>query len=217
MQPVAHDAAMALRRSIIREGTTPASFRARLADVPARDRDAWLDLLWDSGDIPEDDPRLPRGCVPYLPCPVETVVDALLHAAVTPDDVFVDVGSGLGRAAVLAHLFTGAGCIGLEIQPDLVQAARERAARLNLDRVGFIEGDAADLIGHVTVGTVFFLYCPFGGERLDRVLDELERIAQLRPIRICGVGLARLDRPWLTPVPSTPVDLDVYRSTGHER
>ena len=40
-------------------------------------------------------------------------------------DVFVDVGSGLGRAAALVHLMTGARAIGLEVQPALVAAARD--------------------------------------------------------------------------------------------
>lgn len=217
MQPAAHAAARALRRSFVRDGLTltPASFRARLSEVPEGDRDAWLDRLWDSEELPDDDPRLPRGCVPYLPCPVDTVLEALRHAAVISDDVFVDVGSGLGRTAALAHLLTGAGCIGLEIQPDLVHAARGRAAWLNLERARFIEGDAADLIRFITVGTVFFLYCPFGGERLRRVFAELELLARIRPIRVCCVGLPSLDLPWLEPVPSTPVDVDVYRSTRH--
>lgn len=144
-----------------------------------------------------------------------TVLEALDRAQVSRDDVFVDVGAGLGRTAVLANLVTGAGCIGVEIQPALVHAARGRAAWLNLSRVRFIEGDAADLVRFITVGTVFFLYCPFGGARLHRVLDDLEDIARTRPIRVCCVGLPSLDRPWLVPVPSTSESLAVYRSTLH--
>ena len=211
MQGPARDAAQALRRSIVRDGPSPAVFRAALARVAAQDRDAWLDWLWDVDELPEDDPRLPSGCVPYLPCPAATVLEALHDAAVTADDVFVDVGAGLGRVAALTHLLTAAGCIGLEIQPGLVQAARGRAAWLGLHRVTFVEGDAADLVPFMTVGTVFFLYCPFGGARLERVLDGLEAIARTRPIRICCVGMPPLERPWLATV-STSADLAVYRS-----
>ena len=216
MRQTAQDAAKVLRRSLVRNGPAPATFRAALTGICAEDRDAWLDLLWDIDELPEDDPLLPRGCVPYLPCPVATVLEAVQQAAVTSDDVFVDVGAGLGRAVVLTHLLTGAGGIGLEIQPGLVQAARGRAAWLNLSRVRFVEGDAVDLIRFITIGTVFFLYCPFGPDRLQRVLDDLEHIARTRPIRVCCVGLPPLDRPWLAPVPSTSVDLTVYRSTLHQ-
>lgn len=206
------DAANALRRSLVRDGPAPATFRAALTEIRAEDRDAWLDLLWGVDELPEDDPLLPRGCVPYLPCSVATVLEAVQLSAVTGDDVFVDVGAGLGRAVVLAHLFTGAGCIGLEIQPGLVQAARSRAAWLQLSRVRFVEGDAVDLLRLITVGTVFFLYCPFGRGRLRHVLDDLEDTARARPIRVCCVGLPPLDRPWLVPLPSTSADLTVYRS-----
>jgi len=213
MQQTAQEAAKVLRSSLMRNGPEPESFRAALNGIRAEDRDAWLDLLWDIDELPEDDPLLPRGCVPYLPCPVATVLEAVQQAAVTSDDVFVDIGSGLGRAVALTHLLTGAEGIGLEIQPRLVQAARERAARLNLSRVRIVEGDAVDLIRSITSGTVFFLYCPFGQDRLQRVLDELEHTARTRPIRICCVGIPPLDRPWLAPVPCTSVDLAVYRST----
>ena len=172
-----------------------------------------MDLLWDLDEIPDDDPELPRGCVPYLPCPVATVLEAVQRAAVTSSDVFVDVGSGTGKTALLANLLTGAACIGVEIQPALVQAARGRAAWLNLDRTRFVEGDAADLLRFITIGTVFFLYCPFGGDRVHRILDDLEVIARTRQIRVCCVHMPPLERPWLVPLPSTSVDLVVYRST----
>ena len=192
-----------------------AIFRAKLDDVPSRERDGWLDRLWDLDEIPDDDPQLPRGCVPYLPCPVATVLEALQRASVTSNDVFVDVGSGTGRTAFLANLLTGAECIGLEIQPALVEIARQRAAWLNLDRTRFVEDDATELLRFITIGTVFFLYCPFSGDRVDRVLDGLEAMARTRQIRVCCVHMPRLERPWLVQVPSTSVDLDVYRSTLH--
>ena len=81
-------------------------------------------------------------------------------------DVFVDVGSGPGRAAALVHLMTGARVIGLEIQPALVAAARDMTARLRLPDVAFVEGDAPQLTAALSAGSVFLLYCPFSGERL---------------------------------------------------
>ncbi len=215
MREAVQDAAKALRRTLVREGPVPARFGAALAAIPPEDRDAWFDLVWDVDELPRDDPDLPRGCVPYLPCPIATVLEAVTSAAVTCDDVFVDVGAGLGRALVLTHLLTGAGCIGLEIQSRLVQAARGRAAWLNLDRVRFIDGDAADLVRYMAVGTVFFLYCPFGGRRLERVLDDLEAIARTRQIRVCCVGIPPLNRPSFVTRTSTSADLAVYWSTPH--
>ena len=211
MDPADEAAARALRRGLARDRPSPAEFRAQLLALPPEARDAWIDQLWDIDELPEDEP-LPRGCVPYLPADVATVLEALDAAAVTDDDVFVDVGSGLGRVVALARLCTGARGIGVEIQPGLVRAAAERAAALGLDRVRFFGGDAAALTDALAEGSVFFLYCPFGGDRLARLLDELHRLAQTRPLRICCVGMPRLRVPWLTPVPSTSVDLTVYRA-----
>jgi predicted RNA methylase len=204
---------MRLRSDLRSARVTPATFAAELDAIPARNREEWLDLLWDIEGLEFDDPELPRGCVPYLPCAAETVLAAVHEAGVTADDVFVDVGAGAGRAALLAHLATGAGCIGLEIQPALARAAQARADWLGLARLRFVEGDATDMVRYVPTGTVFFLYCPFGAERLQRFLDSLEGVARIRPIRVCCVDMAPLERPWLARRPSTPAHIDVYQST----
>ena len=52
-----------------------------------------------------------------------------------------------GRALSFVHLLTGATAIGVEIQPELVRAARERAARLRLSRLTTLEGDATSIMG----------------------------------------------------------------------
>lgn len=205
-------AATWMRSLLVSSQAPPAMVRSTLNDVPRELRDRWVDLVWDIEEIPDDHPVLPRGCVPYLPCPVATVVEAVRQARVTSTDVFVDVGSGTGRTAFLAHVLTGAGCVGIEVQPALVKAAAGRAAWLNLDRTRFIEGDAVDWVRFMTVGTVFFLYCPFSGSRLQRFLDALEDVARARPIRVCCVDLPPLDCPWLTPIPSASVDLHLYQS-----
>lgn len=194
---------------------TPTIFRAVLADVPEHDRDAWMDVVWDAGEIPDDEPCLPRGCVPYLPCSVDTVLDALQLADVRPHDVVVDVGCGLGRTMALAALTTGAACIGIEIQPGLASAARGRAAWLNLSRCRVLEGDALDLVRFITIGTVFFFYCPFSGDRFHRVLGDLEAIARTHEIRVCCVDLPLPHCGWLTPLAPSSADLSVHRSTIH--
>jgi predicted RNA methylase len=189
------------------------AFAAALMRVPPTERDAWVDRAFGLSELPDDGPELPRGCVPYLPSSVETVLRMIELAEVTADDVLVDVGSGLGRVTVLTHLLTGADAIGIEIQSALVRGARELALRVNAPRVAVIEGDAADLTDHLMAGSVFFFYCPFGGARLERVIDALEAIARTRTLRACTVGLPLPTRPWLAPVARRD-DLTVYRSLG---
>ena len=182
--------------------------------VPSRDRDGWVDLVFELDALPDDGPDLPRGGVPYLPSSVDALLRIVDHAPVRATDVFVDVGSGLGRATALVHLLTGATAIGIEIQPHLVLAARTLATRLLTPRVTFIEGDAAKLTGDPTIGTVFFLYCPFGGHRLASVLGGLEAIARTRTIRVCCVDLPLPRCRWLVPLePEGAGDVAIHRST----
>ena len=210
----AHRVSAALVRSlIVSHRAPPATVRAALAKVPPRDRDAWLDAVLDLDALPDDDrSALPRDCVPYLPCPVDALLRMVDHAGIRSSDVFVDVGSGLGRAAALVHLLTGAAAIGLEIQPSLVLASRALATRLNLSRLSFIEGDAASLAGYIVIGSVFFLNCPFSGERLKRVLAALEPIARTRQLRLCCIHLPLPPSPWLTLASRPSGDLAIYRS-----
>jgi hypothetical protein len=186
------------------------AFRAALLAVPPDARDAWLDRVLGLGAPPADGPELPRGGVPYLPCGVDALIEIVDSAEVGPTDVFVDLGSGVGRAMALVHLLTGAAGIGIEIQSGLVQAARDVARRVS-SRISSLHGDAVELTGRIMIGSVFFLYCPFGGERLQHVLTALEAIARTRPIRVCCVDLPLPACAWLAAEPTTLGSVTVYR------
>ncbi len=165
----------------------------------------------------DDGPELPTDGVPYLPCSVDVLLRMVDQAPVGASDVFVDVGAGVGRAATLVHLLTGAAVIGLEVQPALVRAARDLAAGLHLSRVSFFEGDAIELAGHIALGSVFFLYCPFSGDRLTTMLACIEPIARTRAIRVSCVDLPLPPCSWLTRDPQLSGDLTIYRSTLREQ
>lgn len=166
--------------------------------MPFGERDAWCDRVLGLGPPPADGP-LPPGAVPYLPCGVDALLEVVDRAAITAADVVVDLGAGVGRALALLARLTGAGVIGVELQPALAAAA--------LPGVTIVCADAADT---VPPGTVYFLYCPFGGARLGRVLDALAAIARTRPIRIACVDLPLPDCPWLELVSDGAAT--VYRS-----
>jgi SAM-dependent methyltransferase len=193
------------RRRIAEGAHDRFGFRAALLDVPFDQRDAWIDRVLGLGALPDDGAELPAGCVPYLPCAVDALIEAVDRADIGPDDVFVDVGSGVGRALAVVHLLSGAAAIGIEIQQPLVAAARE-VTRAVSSRIEHVHGDA---VGAVRAGTVYFLYCPFSGERLERMLDELAAVP--RPIRVCCVDLPLPERAWLVEVAAAG-GLSVYRS-----
>lgn len=172
-------------------------FAARLLRIDPRARDAWVDGELGFGDVPDDGADLPRGCVPYLPSSVASLLRVIEGASIGPEDVFVDVGSGLGRAMMLVHLLTGAAAVGIEVQADLAEAATRRADALGLDRVRTLHGDAAELTGSVELGSVFFFYSPFGSERMLQVLEAIRPLARVRPLRFCFVDTPPPELPWM--------------------
>ena len=124
--------------------------------------------------------------VPYQPTPVRHVLHLIAAAAVAEDDVFVDLGSGLGHVPLLVYMLTGARSVGVEIEAAYVASARRCAESLRLSRVQFIAQDARD--ADLSRGTVFYLYSPFRGSILDEVLSALRRESLRRPIKICSLG-----------------------------
>lgn len=208
------ESAERIRRRIQRGRHDPETLREAFLKIAPGERDGWLNALLAIDDVPDDGPEVPRGCVPYLPCPVNALLRVVERARVTSSDVFVDIGSGLGRATAFVHLLTGADAVGIEIQSGLVRAARGLAADLGLARVRYIEGDAGGSSGAVPEGTVFFLYCPFGGDRLVNALGNLERIARRRPIRVACLDLPLPACRWLTREARPDGDLTIYRSGG---
>ena len=187
------------------------AFRASIEAVPPLERDVWLDIALGLGPPPADGPELPPGGVPYLPCAIDSLLRCVDVAAIGSADVVVDIGSGVGRAAVALHLLTGAAVVGVEVQRELVAGARALAARLDLARVTFVEADAAEPPSPAAAGTVFFLYCPFGGERLARFLAWLEPIARARAARLACVDLPLPPLTWLELVAPPDRDLSVFR------
>ena len=200
-------------RSCLESGSHDRSnFRAELRNIPSNTRDAWLDLVLGLDELPADGPELPAGCVPYLPCPVDTVVKMAELIGLSDTDVVIDVGAGVGRVAALVNLLTGASSIGIEIQPALAQSARSLAERLHLQRVSCVSGDASALTRFMMVGTVFFFYCPFSDDRLAKVIEDLKPIALTKRLSICCVDLPALSQPWLTRELSASGGLEIYRT-----
>lgn len=182
----------------------------RLRAVPYADRDPWTDAVLGLPELPPDSP-LPRGSVPYLPAPVEDILAMVAEAPLRADDVLVDIGAGLGRVLLLAHLLSGARGHGVEIQPALVAGARRCAEELRLSGVSFAEANAKDAS---LEGSVFFMYSPFNGDTLDSVVNKLREVATRRPIVVCAVGLELPAAPWLVRRETTSPALVLYDSSG---
>ena len=73
------------------------------------------------------------GEVPFIPTPSDVVVRMLEMAQVKSGDVIYDLGSGDGRIAIQAAKRYGVRGVGIEIDADLVQRARDNALREIVD------------------------------------------------------------------------------------
>jgi hypothetical protein len=124
--------------------------------------------------------------VPYQPTPARIVLELATRLRPTVDDVFCDLGAGLGQVCVLVHLLTGVRAVGIEVDPALWAYSERLARRLGLADVTFFVGDArqADL----TMGTLFFLYTPFTGTLLAAVLARIGELAARHRIRVASYG-----------------------------
>lgn len=136
--------------------------------------------------------------IAYQPTPARHILDLLRRAALTEQDVLVDIGSGLGHVPLLTAICTDARSIGVELEPAYVKSAWRSARELDLANATFVQQDArtADYAG----GTAFYLYTPFTGSIMRAVLDSLRREASSHPLRVFTYGPCTAtvaEEPWL--------------------
>lgn len=148
--------------------------------------DALVDGLLFTEVAPEGASERDPEMVDYQPTPARVVVQMVEGADFRPDDVFFDIGSGLGHVPILVHLLSGVRTKGVEIEFAYCEYARRRARELNLSQVQFIHADARE--ADYSDGTFFFLYTPFEGKILDRVMERLGQESRRRKIRLCTYG-----------------------------
>jgi hypothetical protein len=168
------------------------AFAEAAGDEQNRDGDGYDDLdvfvsaLLQTGSAPRvRDPGEP-GMVFYKPTPARIVLELIDKASLGEDDVFYDLGSGLGHVPMLVSLLTRARAKGIEVEAAYCAYGQRCARALNLSRVTFVNVDARD--GDYTDGTAFFLYTPFRGKLLEEVLEKLRQESVSRAIRVCTYG-----------------------------
>lgn len=135
----------------------------------------------------------------YVPTPYRQIVRTLRHVGIGSDDVFVDLGSGLGRTVFAASRLGARKAVGVEIDEALTAAARANLERTRLRGrdIQFVcmpaqEYDFADT-------TLLYMFHPFGAGTMAEMLHRLEQALKERPrnLRIVyenPVNAAVLDR-----------------------
>lgn len=123
--------------------------------------------------------------VAYYPSDYPTIRRAFKHIAVSPGrDVFLDYGCGMGRVLVVAATLPFRRVIGVELAPELADIARDNlrkaAKKLNCQQTEVVTADATSYRVPPDV-TVIFLYNPFHGPVLAKVLESIQRSLEDRP------------------------------------
>src|SRR5919107_816576 len=80
-------------------------------------------------------PRLRGPDVIFVPTPPETVDEMLRQARLKKGDVLFDLGSGDGRIPIAAAKQYGVRAVGIDIDPELVDEARETARREGVENL----------------------------------------------------------------------------------
>ncbi len=136
---------------------------------------------------------MPEQCMPlepemvfYQKTPARVIFELVKEGGFKKDDVFFDIGSGLGQVAILVNLLADIRTVGVEFDPAFCKYSEECAAVLGLQKVTFINTDARK--ADYSLGTVFFMYTPFRGKMLQDVLEVLRKESLKREIYIITYG-----------------------------
>jgi SAM-dependent methyltransferase len=159
---------------LLRRGLTPANLSERLHDAAIGVRTVGFAELRDLGVA--DEHR-----VFYSPLDWRSLNRAIGAVAVGEDDVFMDLGAGMGRAVIAAARRPFRGVVGVELAPELAETARanvERARGLRCRDVTVEVADATEWDPPDDV-TVAYAYNPFTGPvfaaAVERLLASLDR------------------------------------------
>jgi hypothetical protein len=170
--------------------------------------------------LPGDPPAEKRTPEPEMvfcqQTPARIIFELAARSGLLRNDVFYDLGSGLGRVVMLTKLLSAAKAKGVEIEPAYCDYARSCASYLGLREVEFMEADARTVA--YNDGTVFFMYTPFEGSLLQEVLSKLREDTTGRPMRLYTYGPCTTEvalQPWLTAADG--MDMDDYKLVEFRR
>jgi SAM-dependent methyltransferase len=95
------------------------------------------------------------------------------HLELRPDDVFVDIGCGRGRVLCCAARRPIEHVYGVDVQPQLCDAARANGERLRGRRAPItVRNDVAQDFDYAGA-TVLYMFDPFGADTLRLVLEKV--------------------------------------------
>jgi precorrin-6B methylase 2 len=125
--------------------------------------------------------------VQYEPTRWNALRTLLPKSDIGPDDVFIDFGSGMGRAVQQAAAFPFARVVGVEISEELNEIARtnfeRNRARFACQQAEFVTNDATEFPVPDDL-TYAYLFNPFTGETFRKVLGNIIASIDRNPRRL---------------------------------
>ena len=163
------------------------------------------------GYHPGGDLKDPARANYYMPTSYVDLLRVFRRAGLSTKDVFVDLGSGMGRAVFLASYLGANRSIGLELVPSLHEAAEENRRRGQWPNVEFHLGDARKTVFPDV--TLLWMFNPFGPVIMEEMLEAVGknhtaqlRIVYLNPFHDDVLGAAG----WLTKVDFIPKATNLF-------
>jgi|GEM_PF-2292953 len=172
LQAAARSAHADLREQIAQGRLRGAALGRRFDEVPRFERDHFVEEALGIAYPPLEQPALVTSeHMTYAPSGYDEIAHALAVTELGPGDRFLDLGSGLGKVVMLAALLTGCESWGVECDARLCELGQAAAVGVGLGHVQLQQGDAQEASS--AEADVVFMYLPFAGETLTRVMARL--------------------------------------------
>ena len=145
----------------------------------------------------------------YIASNWRTLGRALQRYDIRPDDVFIDVGSGMGRMVIEASRFPFKRVIGVELASELHSIAQRNVRRARGHaRCAEIELVNSDILDYDFPDDVTFIYMfnPFRGAIFRGAIDNLIRSLDRNPRTVHLIYLNPFEEPYLLSTQRFQVD-----------
>jgi SAM-dependent methyltransferase len=167
-------------------------------------------------------PGTTNSYMPFVPSVYRDTFQYLRAVGLGPDDVFVDLGSGLGRTVFAASWMGAKRAVGVELVQALTDGAEANRKHSNLrDRdIEFVCANALEF--YEPDMTILYMFHPFGETVLEQVLANLkarrDADSNAKPLRIIYANPVYNDAlqrtGWLRKTAQLPVTKLLFSSTG---
>lgn len=138
-------------------------------------------------DTPNDNIGLYGDAIRHSTSSYSKLNKMINYLKLNKEDVFIDLGCGVGRPIFLVATQRLKKIIGIEIRKELVDIAKRnlRNLKLNNTPIEIINADVAALdILDIKEGTVFFMFDPFGEKTFTKVIENIKKSLVTNPRKV---------------------------------